>query len=192
MEFDYLNYKHIGVEFCLDKGIMNGTGEDTFSPAGVLTRGQLATMLYRYEGSPAVTGSSSFTDLWEDWYKPAIAWAASVGIVNGTSEDTFSPYDPITGEQLATIFYRYAKSKGYDTTIDNPDEPLIPAERESISEYAYDPIRWCLEKSIVDFYGSSADVVNGITGAQKGVKRFDTAYYFYRLYQLSGETYTPN
>ena len=134
MEFDYLNYKHIGVEFCLDKGIMNGTGEDTFSPAGVLTRGQLATMLYRYEGSPAVTGSSSFTDLREDWYKPAIAWAASVGIVNGTSEDTFSPYDPITGEQLATIFYRYAKSKGYDTTIDNPDEPLIPAERESISE----------------------------------------------------------
>lgn len=54
---------HSGIEFCLDNGIMNGTGDDTFSPDDTITRAQFATMFYRLAGSPETSASNKFSDL---------------------------------------------------------------------------------------------------------------------------------
>ena len=96
---------------------MNGTGADTFTPDGTITRGEFATMFYRLAGSPETDGNSKFSDLTQDWYKKPIAWAAANGVLNGTDDTTFSPDDVITREQIATIFYRYAQSKGLDMSV---------------------------------------------------------------------------
>ena len=104
------------VEYVYQKGLMYGTGDGTtFDPSGVMTRAMLVCVLYRNEGSPEA-GESKFTDLTQNWYKKAVAWAAENGIVAGTGDTTFSPDEAVTREQIATIMYRYAKYKGIDVS----------------------------------------------------------------------------
>lgn len=139
---------HYGIEFCLDNGIMNGTGADTFNPDDNITRAQFATMFYRFAGSPETSGSSKFTDLTQDWYKKPIAWAAANGVITGTSASTFSPDEPVTREQVATIFYRYAQSKGLDVSLDNTGLDNYN-DYSDISDYAKIPVAWCFKENVM-------------------------------------------
>ena len=139
---------HGGIEFCLDNGIMTGTGTGTFSPEDTITRAQFATMFYRLAGQPEASETSKFTDLTQDWYKKAVNWAASNGILNGTGDTTFSPDDTITREQIASIFYRYAKAKGLD--VSNISSGLDSYNDYSeISDYAKTAVEWCFDENIM-------------------------------------------
>ena len=80
------------VDFAYHFGLVNGTGEDTFSPSSNMTRAQLVTVLYRAVGSPTMTITTNFEDLDVGaYYYSAVVWANFHGIVNGTSDTTFSP-----------------------------------------------------------------------------------------------------
>lgn len=142
---------HSGIEFCVDSGIMTGTGADTFSPDNTITRAQFATMFYRLAGQPEAGDSSAFTDLTQDWYKKPIAWAAANGILNGTGNNTFSPDAAVTREQIAAIFYRYAQTKGLDTNIDENLNLLRSdySDKNDISDYTVVPMSWCFERNIM-------------------------------------------
>ena len=142
---------HSGIEFCIDNGIMTGTGTDTFSPDNTITRAQFATMFYRLAGQPAAGDSSAFTDLTQEWYKKPIAWAAANGILNGTGNNTFSPDAAVTREQIAAIFYRYAQTKGLNTNIDESLNLLQSDynDRNDISNYAVIPMSWCFADNIM-------------------------------------------
>ena len=139
---------HYGIEFCLDNGIMNGTGADTFSPDTTITRAQFATMFYRFAGSPEASETSAFTDLTQDWYKKAVSWAAANGVITGTSASTFSPDEPVTREQVAAIFYRYAQSKGLDVSLDDTGLDNYN-DYSDISDYAKIPVAWCFDENIM-------------------------------------------
>ena len=105
------------VEFVTSQGLLQGTGTSTFAPGQPMTRAMLVTALWREAGSPVVNYAMDFDDVDEDqWYTEAVAWAAANGIVNGVSDTTFAPDDPVTREQMAAILYRYAQYKGYDVT----------------------------------------------------------------------------
>lgn len=105
------------VKYVYEKGMMAGTAADVFAPNATTTRAMIVTILYRLEGSPAVTGTSAFVDVpTGQWYTDAVNWAAANQIVKGTSATTFAPNDSITREQMAAILYRYAQYKGYDVT----------------------------------------------------------------------------
>ena len=83
------------VRYVYEKGIMDGTGADRFSPNAPLTRAMIVTILYRMAGSPSVSGSSDFTDVAAGkWFAKAVAWAAANGIVNGYGDSLFGPNDP--------------------------------------------------------------------------------------------------
>ena len=89
--------------------LMNGTGGGNFSPEGTFTRAQLATVLYRMAGSPAVTGSDGFSDTPDDaWYAAAVKWAEENSIVNGIGNCQFGPDRTTTQEQLVTMLWRDA------------------------------------------------------------------------------------
>ena len=91
------------------RGLMNGVGGNRFSPNGAFTRAQLATVLYRMAGSPAVAGTDSFTDTANDaWYAPAVLWAEQNQVVNGIGSGQFGPERATTQEQLVTMLYRDA------------------------------------------------------------------------------------
>ena len=101
------NWAYPGIQYCVTHGIMGGMGDGTFAPTGTTTRAQIVQILYNLEGTPAVSGTTPFTDLTANWYKPAILWAYQNNVVAGTSRTTFAPDQPVTREQIAVILTQY-------------------------------------------------------------------------------------
>ena len=101
------NWAYPGIQYCVTHGIMGGMGDGTFAPTGTTTRAQIVQILYNLEGTPAVSGTTPFTDLTANWYKPAILWAYQNNVVAGTSPTTFDPERPVTREQIAVILTEY-------------------------------------------------------------------------------------
>ena len=136
------------VMFVYENGLMLGTSKTLFSPHGTAMRGMMATILWRMEGSPVPKGKNSFTDVEAGkWYADAITWTTENGIFAGYGKDKFFPDDPITREQLAAIFYRYADYKGYDLTIKgNPDKFK---DADKITDYAKTAMQWAVGSGLV-------------------------------------------
>ncbi len=133
---------HDGVHYCLDNDLMVGTSGSTFSPNSDITRGQIVTILWRLEGSPAASGGS-FDDVAADaYYANAVAWAAEHGIVGGYGDGKFGSNDPITREQFAAILYRYAQFKGVDVSVGEDTNIMDYDDVSSISSYAVPAIQW--------------------------------------------------
>ena len=101
------NWAYPGIRYCVTHGIMGGMGDGTFAPTGTTTRAQIVQILYNLEGTPAVSGTTPFTDLTANWYKPAILWAYQNNVVAGKSPTTFDPEGPVTREQIAVILTQY-------------------------------------------------------------------------------------
>ena len=140
------------VKYVYDKGMMAGTAADVFAPNATTTRAMIVTILYRLEGSPAVTGTSAFVDVPAgQWYTDAVNWAAANQIVKGTSATTFAPNDSITREQMAAILYRYAQYKGYDVT--KKADLSGYSDNSQVSAYAKDALAWA----------NAAKLINGVT-----------------------------
>ena len=134
-----------GICFVIENGLMVGTTSTTFAPKDTLTRAMLVTVLYRMAGSPAVDAPSGFTDVADgQWYSDAIAWAAANGIVNGVGNNRFAPSEPVTREQLAAIFFRYAKAEA-------PEADVLSGypDAESVSTYARDAMAWAVSTGLV-------------------------------------------
>lgn len=140
------------VLFSYEKGLMSGMDAAAFAPYANTTRAQIAVIFYRMEGSPAVEGENSFADVVRGsgtaWFYDAVTWAQQNGIMGGYSNSSFAPNDPITREQLAAIFYRYAQYKGYDTTQGGMAIREF-GDYESISDYAMGAMAWAVNTGLV-------------------------------------------
>ena len=100
-------YYYDAVLWAVEKGITSGTSATTFSPNATVTRGQTVSFLHRANGSPAVSGSSPFTDVAADaYYAAAVQWAVAENITAGTSATTFSPDAACTRGQIVSVLYR--------------------------------------------------------------------------------------
>lgn len=106
------------LNWAAEKGYVNGTGANTFSPDGKITRQEVVTILFRYSGSQSgaetmftAAYDSQFTDSGAiaPWAKTAMYWAIYNGVVNGTSPTTVSPTATATRAEVAAIFVRYSK-----------------------------------------------------------------------------------
>ena len=118
------------VAYVTDKGLMNGTGSDTFSPNASTTRGMLMTVLARYAGENT-TGSTP-------WYQKGMEWAKANGVSDGTN-----PEVNITREQLVTMLYRYAGSPKANGSLDSFSDAA------SVSSYAVNAMQWAVANGIV-------------------------------------------
>ena len=143
------------VRYVYEKGIMDGTGADRFSPNAPLTRAMIVTILYRMAGSPSVSGSSDFTDVAASkWFAKAVAWAAANGIVNGYGSGLFGPNDPVTREQLAAILYRYAVYGGM-TAVTLEENLGGFADTAQLSAYAIQAMNWAVGQGLINGSGSN-------------------------------------
>lgn len=121
-----------------ERGIMNGVGGNCFAPNETFTRAQLAAVLYRMAGSPAVAGEDSFSDTEPGaWYADAVLWASQTGVVNGIGNGLYGTNDLTTQEQLAVMLWRNAGS--YVLGSEYASES--GAENEA-SAWAVDAVRW--------------------------------------------------
>lgn len=131
------------VMYCREHNLMAGIGNNQFAPESNLTRAQLATVLYRIEGAPAVTGTDAFTDTPDGaWYSDAVLWASQQELVNGYGGGLFGPNDPVSREQMATILWRYAGSPSVSETASFTDS-------SSVASYAAASVNWAGVNSII-------------------------------------------
>ena len=153
------------VRYAYETGLMDGVGDNLFAPNSQTTRAQLVTILYRLEGEPEVSGTSGFTDVEAGtWYTDAVAWAAANGIVNGTTDTTFAPGEDITREQLVTVLYRYAESKGYDVSA-SADLSGYP-DAGQVQDYAQPAMAWAVAEGIVEGVDGNLNPTGDATRAQ--------------------------
>ncbi len=142
------NWAIDGIVYCVNAGLMNGVSDTSFSPGTSTTRAQVVTILYRLAGSPSYTEIPAFKDLKQDWYRDAVCWAAQNGVVNGTSDTTFSPSLTITREQMATMLTRYAS---LIAGVDTSSSADITSFRDysKVSSYATDAFRFMYGEGII-------------------------------------------
>lgn len=135
-------------DYCFQHGLMFGTSLTTFDPYAEMSRGMLATVLYRSAGTPAIKGNLPFSDVPANkYYTEAVTWAYEQGIVNGITPIHFEPNSNITREQLVTIFYRYAQANGF--RVDMEADLTGYTDCQLISSYALDAYHWAVAEGIM-------------------------------------------
>ena len=147
------------VKYVADKGLMNGTDDNQFSPNASTTRGMLMTVLARYAGEDTTGGAT--------WYEKGMEWAKAKGVSDGTN-----PNANITREQLVTMLYRYAGSPKADGKFDSFSDAA------SVSSYAADAMQWAVANGIVN--GS-----NGKLNPQNNATRAEVAAILMRFCEMS-------
>ena len=136
------------VDFAYHFGLVSGVSKTEFAPNSPMTRAQLVTVLYRAAGSPEETVSTNFEDLdVGSYYYDAVVWANVHGIVNGTSDTTFSPDNQLTRQQLAAILYRYAHAFGGDLSYTGSLSHFT--DRNQVDTYAVTPMTWAVSHEII-------------------------------------------
>lgn len=123
------------VDFAVSRELFAGTSATTFAPDTAMTRAMIVTVLARFEGVDTTTGST--------WYEAGQQWAMENGVSDGTNMDA-----SLTREQLATMLYRYAQSKGYDTTQGGMAIREY-ADFEQISDYAVEAMTWAVNTGLI-------------------------------------------
>ena len=125
------------VNYVSDKGIMQGTGKNVFSPNTTLSRAMAVTLLYRIAGTPSVSGVKlPFGDVKSgQWYTDAVKWAYDNGVVKGKSSTVFGTNDNITRAEFVTIIYRYMVSENLTVPVTNRGN--YPSDVLEIPSYAF-------------------------------------------------------
>ena len=141
------NWYADAVKYVTDKGLMNGTDDNQFSPSATTTRAMLMTVLARYAGEDTTGGAT--------WYEKGMNWAKAKGVSDGTN-----PNANITREQLVTMLYRYAGSPKADGKLDSFSDAA------SVSTYAADAMQWAVANGIVNGSNGKLNPQNNATRAQ--------------------------
>lgn len=130
-------------------GLMKGDGSaNTFKPDKSISRGMVATVLYRMDNAPKVSFVAKFSDVKQGvWYCDGIIWASNNGIVSGYQNKKFAPDDNITRQDLAIMLRNYAKYKGIKT---NSSQSLTKFnDYQKVDSYAKSALAWCVENKII-------------------------------------------
>lgn len=138
------------VNYVHEKGLMNGTSSNAFSPNANTTRGMIVTILARVEG---VNTSGAL------WYAAGQKWAMDNGISDGTNMPGV-----ITREQLATILYRNAKQKGYDVSKSAALTAFSDADK--VSGYAAEAMQWAVAEGLLQGSNGKLNPQGSATRAQ--------------------------
>lgn len=147
------HWAKVDIEFVTARGLLTGTGKNTFSPDATMTRGMFVTALGRLAGvDPEKYRTGRFTDVSAgSYYAPYVEWAASKGIVTGTGESAFSPDAAITREQMAVIMQRYSDKLGYALPVAREAEHF--ADENQITGGMKDAVRAMQQAGIMSGKG---------------------------------------
>ncbi|WP_295867586.1 S-layer homology domain-containing protein [uncultured Oscillibacter sp.] len=174
---------HDGVHSCIENGLMQGRSDGTFQPNGAVTRAQLTAVLWRLEGSPAVSGGEVFRDVSSDaWCAGAVRWAAKEGIVQGYRDGRFDPGAAVTRQQTAAILYRYALYKGMDVRVGEDTNILSFTDALTVSEYAVPAMQWACGSGVMNGKSQNGGMIlaprDTTTRAQMAamIARFQSAF----------------
>lgn len=137
------------IDFVTSRELFLGTGDgSTFTPAGNMTRGMLATVLHRLENEPDASLDDLFSDVAADtWYTSGVAWAAGNGVIKGQGNGTFSPERDITRQELAVMLYNYAGYLKLD--VSGRADMSGYSDGGDVAAWALDAMGWAVDAGII-------------------------------------------
>lgn len=145
------DWSHEGIDYCVRRSLMVGTGVGTFSPNAVCSRAQIVQILYNLSGDTTDYGNYylPFTDVVPgDWFYEAVAWAYANDIVAGTSATTFAPNVDITREQMTVILYGYTAKYAPAFTGGGTSLGQFP-DAGSVANWAYAAMNWAVGNGLI-------------------------------------------
>ena len=152
-----------------DAGIMYGTNETMFSPLAGMSRAMLVVVLYRLAGEN-VNYTASFSDVPQDsYYARAVAWAAGMGIVNGSGQGSFHPRSGVTREQTVTILMRYLEQTDFTLSGGSSVDLSSYRDGDRVSPYARDAVRWAVSSGLLSTNDGNLNPRGEITRAEVAV-----------------------
>lgn len=180
------DWSHEGIDYCVRRSLMVGTGVGTFSPDMACSRAQIVQVLYNLSGDKTDYGNYylPFTDVAPgDWFYEAVAWAYANDIVAGTSATTFAPNDVITREQMAVILYGYTAKFAPEFTGNAASLSTFP-DAGSVANWAYAAMSWAVGNGLISGMGSG-----GVTylAPQGSATRAQASAIIMRYCQLIGQ-----
>lgn len=139
----------------VDKGVIQGTGSNRFSPESRLSRGAFVTMLCKTVLTPAEINRYAFKGSFEDvsqehWANPYVNWAAENGIVKGRGDGTFGPDDPVSRQDMAVMVVNFAKVT--DRQMPAVNAAISFTDRGKISYYASASVTACQRAGVINGY----------------------------------------
>ena len=174
LDIDETDSYYDAVCYVYENGLIIGTSGTLYSPDMSITRGMIATILWRVEGKPAA-GANPFPDVAAgSYYESAIAWAAANGVINGYEDGNYRPNEAISREELAAILYRYALNKGYASAAAE-HAALTQADAGTVLDWAVPAMQWACETGVLS---ARAD---GLLQPGAEASRAETAVAFYVL-----------
>ncbi len=154
-DLDLEAWYHDGVHFCVENGLMKGYSGNEFAPHELLTRAQIAQILFNCENEPNVDVEEIFNDVaLAAWYAEAVTWANDAGVVLGYGDGNFGPEDPITREQMVAVLYRYCQLKGYDVSSGEDVDLSKYTDADQISSWAVSAMKWAYAEGIISGVGN--------------------------------------
>lgn len=166
------------------RGLMNGTTSTTFNPTGNTLRGQMTAILYRYAGSPAVSGRIPYSDVTAaNYYADASIWAKQHQILAAErlTETKLNPGTAISRAEFCTMVYNYAKAAGKDMTVSGT---TAFTDLGGVTSEAKTAITWANKRGVVN--GTSSTTFN----PSGTLTRAAAAAMLYRYEHMSADT-TP-
>jgi hypothetical protein len=159
------------VDFTRENGLFAGVDENHFAPDTAMTRAMFAAVLYRYAGSPDVSGENRFADVNDgEWYTKPVIWADQNGYITGYGDGTFGTDDPVTREQIAAVLYRYSRAAGNDVSFSADLSGFT--DRDQAGAYALDALCWAVDKKIVNGVSSTELDPRGAAGRAQVAQMF--------------------
>lgn len=136
------------VKDAFENGLISGMDENHFGPYITTTRGMIATLVHRLEGTPQTDFDSAYPDVLDNhYYTEAVDWGTEYKVLWGYGNGLYGPEDLVTREQLVSILYRYANYKGLDTSIKGDLSAFTDAD--NITGYALPGMKWAVANGLI-------------------------------------------
>lgn len=146
-DIDQTHWYHEAVDWAVTTGAISGYGDGTFGPMNVLTRAQMATILWRLAGEPVVEGKLPADCDSAAFYAPAVVWALETGVFSGYADGSFGPDAPLTREQAACVLYNRAVVAGEDASA-RVDLTSYP-DAGDVSAFAEEAMGWAVAEGAI-------------------------------------------
>lgn len=164
------------IDYLFEEGVVNGTGNNNYSPANNVTRGDFMLMLYRALDLRG-TDRGNFIDVPKDsYYYKAIAIAKSLGIAKGYG-DKFMPAAGITREDAMVLVDRALTIEGKKLSAGKSSDLYTFKDRNSVSDYAVTSVATLVKAGIIQ--GS-----NSYLNPKSMISRAEMAVILYKVLQL--------
>lgn len=158
------NWYYEAVQFTLAQGYFSGTDDGRFDPSGLLTRAQLAQVLWTMGGSLNAK-PARFSDVAPtDWFCHSVSWCQQEELIVGYDADTFAPQDHLSREQMISILFRYARHTGAALRITADLSQFSDAT--DVSPWALDSMRWAVTNGLVSSSETTLRPGDSVTRAE--------------------------